>query len=154
MLDHDDRVCSRWEGRSGHDFYGLARPYFAAKKVARTYFADDFELTRKIGRAYRKTVADRAGKGRGIAVGGRGLSKNAARRFRCRDSFYRGELTRGANMAKDGIAGVGKRQRRHILYYYAEALTNRAATVRERGLACAATSPRSLTVAALLLTAI
>ena len=83
VLHHHDRVGAGGNGRAGHDLDGLAAaPTSPAKRFAGANFADDFERAGKIGRPHGEAVADGAGEGGRIAIGGDGFGQHAAHQRR------------------------------------------------------------------------
>ncbi len=112
VLHHHHGVRARGQGRAGHDGDCLSGAGFAREAFARADLADDIQLAREIRRAHRKTIADGAGKRRGIAVGRHGFRQHASHGGEQR-GLLDGGLGRRAQGLDDGFSRLGECQRGH-----------------------------------------
>ena len=117
VLDHHHGIGARGNGRAGHDFDRLAGTDYAREALAGAHLADDLQLAGQVGGTHGITVANRAGHGGDVAVGGDVFGQHASGgRFQA-GLFDGGDRARGAYGRENGLAGLGKRQRRHYFHY-------------------------------------
>jgi len=113
MLHHDNAIGTAGNGRSGHDFNGLAGADGACEALSGAHFADHCHAAGKIRRTNREAVAHGPVKRRIGTVGGHVLSEDAAGGGLDRGKFERGNGTLAADFAQYRGSRFGERQGRH-----------------------------------------
>ncbi len=103
VFDHDDGIGTGGHGGTGHDFDALAGADLAGEACAGADFADDLEGAGEVGSADGVAIADAAGGGGIVAVGGEVGGEDAVGGVEEGDGFGFGE---GADPFGDGGEGL------------------------------------------------
>ena len=117
VLNHHHGIGARGNGRAGHDFNRLAGTDCAREALAGAHLANDLQLAGQVDGAHGITVANRAGRGRDVAVGCDVFGQQASGGgFQAR-LFDGWDRARCAYVGEDGLASLVERQSGHSFYY-------------------------------------
>jgi hypothetical protein len=108
VFDHDDGISARGDWRARHDFHRFTGIDDAGEGFSGAHLSDQPKAAGDIGGLDGEPVANRAIKGRIIAIGGDILGKNSELGFVESYRFDFGFEMPGADFAQDARAGFGK----------------------------------------------